>query len=38
MEVRGQLHALTASHPEKEPPAPIRKEAVWAPEPVWTWC
>jgi hypothetical protein len=23
--------------PEKEPRVPIRQEARWAPEPVWTW-
>jgi hypothetical protein len=32
----GQLHALPALPPGKELPVPIRQEAGWAPEPVWT--
>jgi hypothetical protein len=35
MEVRGQFHAPDALNPEKEPPVPIVKEAVWAQWPVW---
>jgi len=35
--VGGQLHTLAALPLEKEPPVPIRLEAVQAPEPVWTW-
>jgi len=35
MEVSGQLHALTALPPEKEPLEPTREEAGWAPEPFW---
>jgi hypothetical protein len=31
MEVSGQPHA-----PAALPPVPIREEAEWAPEPVWT--
>jgi hypothetical protein len=36
MEVSGQLHASAASPPGKELAVPIRYEAVWALEPVWT--
>jgi len=32
----GQLQAPAALLPEKEPPIPIRQEAGWALEPVWT--
>jgi hypothetical protein len=32
--VSGQLHALAALSPGKEPQVPI-VEAGWAPEPVW---
>jgi hypothetical protein len=38
MEVSGQLHALAALLPGKEPMVPTEQEAGWAPEPVWTWC
>jgi hypothetical protein len=36
--VSGQLHSLAALPPENDPPVPIRLEAGWAPEPVWTRC
>jgi len=36
MEVSDQLHAPTALPRGKEPPVPIKYEAGWAPEPVWT--
>jgi hypothetical protein len=36
MEVSGQLLALAASLSGKELPIPSGKEAVWAPELVWT--
>jgi hypothetical protein len=32
----GQLHALGALHPGKQPIVPTEQEAEWAPEPVWT--
>jgi hypothetical protein len=34
--VSGQLHALAALPPGKEPPVPIGYEVGWTPEPVWT--
>jgi hypothetical protein len=34
--VCGQLHALAALPPRKEPPVPILYEVGWTPEPVWT--
>ena len=37
MEKSGQPHASAALLTRKEPPAPIEKEARWAPEPVWTF-
>jgi len=33
MEVSGQLHAMAALSPEKEPLVLIGEEAGWAPEP-----
>jgi hypothetical protein len=36
MEVSGQIHAPTALHPGIYPPVPIRQEAGWAQQPVWT--
>jgi hypothetical protein len=36
MEMSGQLQAPAALLPEKEPLVPIRLEAGWAQEPVWT--
>jgi hypothetical protein len=36
MEVGGQFQAPVDLFREKEPPLPIRQEAEWAPEPVWT--
>jgi hypothetical protein len=36
VELSGQLHVPADFLPEKEPPVPLGKEAVWAPEPVWT--
>jgi hypothetical protein len=36
MEVGGQVHAQAALPPGKEPQVPIRQEAWWATEPVWT--
>jgi hypothetical protein len=36
MEVNGQLHALVALPPGKEPPVSIGQEAGWVPEPVST--
>jgi hypothetical protein len=34
--VSGQIHALAALSPGKQPLVPIVQEAGWAPEPVWT--
>jgi hypothetical protein len=36
MKVNGQLHALSALHPGKEPPVLTGKEAGWDTELVWT--
>jgi hypothetical protein len=36
MEVSGQLHALAALTPGKEPLVPTGQEVGWATEPVWT--
>jgi hypothetical protein len=36
MEANGQLHALDALPPEKEPLVPIGWEAGWTPKTVWT--
>jgi hypothetical protein len=36
LEVSGQLHALAALPPEKEPQVPIGQEDGWNSEPVWT--
>jgi hypothetical protein len=36
MYVSCQLHSPTALSPEKESPIPIRWDAGWAPDPVWT--
>jgi hypothetical protein len=36
VEAGGHLHAQTFYPGGKEPLVPIRKEAEWAPEPVWT--
>jgi len=36
IEVKGQLHALAALAPRKQPPVPTGYEARWASEPVWT--
>jgi hypothetical protein len=33
MQVSGQLHALAALIPRKEPPVPIVQDSGWAPEP-----
>jgi hypothetical protein len=37
VEVNGQIHTPTALSPGKEPLAPIKFEARWAPEPLWTF-
>jgi len=37
MEVSGQFHDPAALPPGNEPLVSIKKEAGWAPEPVWTW-
>jgi hypothetical protein len=36
MEVSGQLHDPAALPPGKESLVPIRNDAGWEPEPVWT--
>jgi hypothetical protein len=36
--VSGQLYAPATLPSGKEHPVPIRQEAGWEPEPVWTWC
>jgi hypothetical protein len=36
MEVSGELHALAALSPGKEPLITFGYEAGWAPEPAWT--
>jgi hypothetical protein len=36
MEVSGLLHAPAPFTPEVRAPVPIKEEAGWAPEPVWT--
>jgi hypothetical protein len=37
MELSGQLHALDALPPGKEPLVHTGQEAGWVPEPFWTW-
>jgi hypothetical protein len=36
MEVSSQIHTPAVLSPGKMVPVPIREEAGWAPEPVWT--
>ena len=37
MEEGVQLHTPAAVAPGKKPKEPIKYEAGWVPEPVWTW-
>jgi len=37
MEVNGQLHALVPLSPYKQPPTRTEQDALWSPQPGWTF-